>query len=57
MKHGLNHDGLREVTEGLKPDEWVVVGSRSRMRHGMTVKPERIAMPNGISTPGTSRSH
>ncbi len=47
---GRDHDGLRAVSEGLKGDEWVVVGSLNRVGHGLKVMPEQVAMPDGTST-------
>ncbi len=52
VKLGMDHDGLRAVNEGLKDDEWVVVDSLNRVKPGMTIKPEKVAMPTGSSTPG-----
>ena len=53
VKLGVYHDGLRVVNEGLKADEWVVVGSFMKVKPGMTIKPEKIAMPTGSATPST----
>jgi RND family efflux transporter MFP subunit len=36
---------LRVVKEGLKAGEWVVVGDRSKLRPGETVRTRRVAMP------------
>ena len=44
------HDGLVPVTEGLKPDDWVIIDAVHRIRNGMKVVPERVPMPTG--TPG-----
>src|SRR6185312_10006943 len=44
----LEEDGLRVVEEGLKPDDWVVVGSIPQLRPKMEVESEPTAMP----TPG-----
>lgn len=41
----LQEDGLR-VVEGLKPDDWVVVGALQQVRPRMLVRPEKIAMPS-----------
>jgi multidrug efflux system membrane fusion protein len=41
----LQEDGLR-VIEGVKPDEWVVVGALQQVRPGNTVRREVIAMPS-----------
>jgi RND family efflux transporter MFP subunit len=50
VRLGVLHDGLRAVKEGLKEGEWVVVGIAA-VKAGMTVKPERVAMPTRTSTP------
>jgi RND family efflux transporter MFP subunit len=60
----LQEDGLRviepykpakdkEVESGVKPDEWVVVGSLPQLRPQMEVSPEPVAMPTpgGPTTP------
>jgi len=41
----LQEDGLRVITEGLKPDERVVVGALQQVRPRMQVQPEERAMP------------
>jgi multidrug efflux system membrane fusion protein len=42
----LQEDGLREITDGLKPDDRVVVGGLQQVRPRMPVRPELIAMPS-----------
>jgi multidrug efflux pump subunit AcrA (membrane-fusion protein) len=42
---GAIHDGLREITDGLKPGERVIVNGVQLVRPGSTVEPERIDMP------------
>jgi RND family efflux transporter MFP subunit len=42
---GALHDGLREITDGLKPGERVVVNGLQQVRPGITVDPNLIAMP------------
>jgi multidrug efflux system membrane fusion protein len=42
----LQEDGLRVITDGLKPGEWVVGGGLQQVRPRMTVQPDRIAMPS-----------
>jgi RND family efflux transporter MFP subunit len=37
-------DGLRVITEGLKPDDHVVIGQLARLRPGMTVRPRDADM-------------
>jgi len=41
----LQEDGLRVITDGIKPDDWVVVGSLQQVRPRIDVRPERIEMP------------
>ena len=41
----LQSDGLRVITEGLKPDDLVVVGGLPQIRPRMQVQPDRTAMP------------
>ncbi len=42
---GRLHDGLRVITDGLKPDEKVVVKGLQRVRPGAPVSPKVIDMP------------
>ena len=44
---GALHDGLRELTAGLKPGEWVLVSGLQQVRPGLTVEPKLVDMPNG----------
>ncbi|MBN9524507.1 efflux transporter periplasmic adaptor subunit, partial [bacterium] len=44
----LEDDGLRVIEEGLKPDDWVVVGALQQLRPRMDAEPEPTPMP----TPG-----
>ena len=44
----LQDDGLRVIDDGLKPDDWVVVGALQQLRPRMDVEPEQTPMP----TPG-----
>jgi membrane fusion protein, multidrug efflux system len=41
----LQDDGLRVIEEGLKPDDWVVVGGLQTVRPRIVARPDRIAMP------------
>jgi RND family efflux transporter MFP subunit len=51
---GALHDGgLREITSGLNPDEWVIVDGLLRVRPGVTVEPRRQPMPENASGPGS----
>jgi RND family efflux transporter MFP subunit len=45
VKLGAPHGRVRVVEEGLKGDEWVVVGGLQRVSPGDTVKPSRTTMP------------
>jgi multidrug efflux system membrane fusion protein len=42
---GVLTDGLREVLQGLGPDEWVITDGLLRVRPGLTVSPTREPMP------------
>jgi len=46
---GALHDGLREVTDGLKPGERVIVNGLQQVRPGVTVEPKLVDMP--VRTP------
>jgi multidrug efflux system membrane fusion protein len=41
----LQDDGLRVIQDGLKPDDWVVVGGLQQVRPRMEVQTEQIDMP------------
>jgi multidrug efflux system membrane fusion protein len=42
----LQDDGLRVIEQGLKGDEWVVVGALQQVRPNLEVKVERVPMPS-----------
>ena len=42
----LQEDGLRVISKGLKPDDWVVVGALQQVREGLEVRPDRRPMPS-----------
>ena len=44
VKLGAMHEGLRTVTEGLAPADWVVVNGVQRARPGVTVAPQKVSM-------------
>jgi multidrug efflux system membrane fusion protein len=48
----LQEDGLRVITDGLKADDWVVVGALLQVRPRVEVKAERIPMPS-LAHPAT----
>jgi len=45
VKTGALHDGLREIAEGLKPGERIVVSGIAQLRPGMKVDPKLVDMP------------
>jgi RND family efflux transporter MFP subunit len=45
VRVGALHDGLREVTDGLKPGERVIVNGLQQVRPGVTVEPKLVDMP------------
>ena len=45
VRVGALHDGLREVTDGLKPRERVIVTGLQQVRPGVTVEPKLVPMP------------
>jgi RND family efflux transporter MFP subunit len=45
VRLGAMHDGLREITEGLKPGERVIVNGLQQVRPGMTVEANLVDMP------------
>jgi membrane fusion protein, multidrug efflux system len=53
----LQDDGLRVIAQGLKRDEWVIVGGLQQVRPLMQVEPERTPMPSlGQPTGGEAPS-
>jgi RND family efflux transporter MFP subunit len=45
VRLGALHDGLREITDGLKPGERVIVNGLQQIRPGVTVEPNLVDMP------------
>jgi RND family efflux transporter MFP subunit len=45
VRLGALHDGLREITDGLKSGEKVVVNGLQQVRPGMKVEPKLVEMP------------
>jgi RND family efflux transporter MFP subunit len=45
VRLGALHDGLREITNGLKPGERVIVNGLQQVRPGITVEPKLVDMP------------
>jgi RND family efflux transporter MFP subunit len=52
---GLAAGGMREVTAGVSPDDWVIVNGLQRARPGATVNPQRVTPPSPEGA-GASRS-
>jgi RND family efflux transporter MFP subunit len=44
---GRLSDGLQVVTEGLKPEDWVIVNGIQRVRDGVKVERKPVPMPGG----------
>jgi multidrug efflux pump subunit AcrA (membrane-fusion protein) len=42
---GRLNDGLQVVSEGVKPEDWVIVNGIQRVRDAAKVDPQRVAMP------------
>jgi RND family efflux transporter MFP subunit len=49
VRLGALHDGLREVTDGLKPGEWVIVNGLQQVRPGVTAEPKLVDMPGKMT--------
>jgi RND family efflux transporter MFP subunit len=45
VRLGALHDGRREITDGLKPGERVIVNGLQQVRPGLTVEPTLVDMP------------
>jgi RND family efflux transporter MFP subunit len=45
VRLGALHDGLREIIDGVKPGERLVVNGLQQVRPGMTVEPKLVDMP------------
>jgi len=45
VRLGALHEGLREITDGLKPGERVIVNGLQQVRSGMTVETKLVDMP------------
>jgi len=54
---GREHDGLRVVTRGLKPEDRIVIGRRQGLRSGMTVRPLQgeVPVPKSETPPDSGR--
>jgi len=45
VRLGALHDGVREITDGLKPGEQVIVNGLQQVRPGVVVEPHLVDMP------------
>lgn len=45
--------GLQVISEGLQPEDWIVVNGIQRVRDGAKVEPTRVPMPGTSSNQGT----
>jgi RND family efflux transporter MFP subunit len=53
VRPGALHDGLREITDGLRPGERVIVNGLQQVRPGVTVEPKLVPMPTpAVRGPG-----
>jgi RND family efflux transporter MFP subunit len=54
---GALHDGLREITDGVRPGERVIVNGLQQVRPGITVEPKLVDMPTSEArhSNGTAR--
>jgi multidrug efflux system membrane fusion protein len=52
----LQDDGLRVIEQGLRGDEWVVVGGLQQVRPRMPARPEQIPMPSLAAQPATGEA-
>jgi multidrug efflux system membrane fusion protein len=51
---GVYRDGLQEILQGVKSDEWVIVNGIQRVRDGMKVEPRRAPMPGTKQSNGST---
>jgi multidrug efflux pump subunit AcrA (membrane-fusion protein) len=49
VRTGALHDGLREITDGLKPGERVITNGLQLVRPGVTVEPRLVEMPRTLN--------
>jgi RND family efflux transporter MFP subunit len=48
VRCGALHEGLREITDGLKPGEKVIVNGLQQVRPGVVVEPKVVDMPTSV---------
>lgn len=56
VRLGALHDGRREITDGLKPGERVIVNGLQQVRPGDTVEPTLVDMPVPHAAVGASKT-
>ncbi len=56
VRLGVLHNGLREITAGLRPGERVIVTGLQQVRPGETVEPKLVDMPVPLAAPNAARS-
>jgi RND family efflux transporter MFP subunit len=49
VRLGALHDALREITDGVKPGERVIVNGLQQVRPGATVEPRLVDMPSRMT--------
>jgi multidrug efflux system membrane fusion protein len=49
----LQEDGLRVITQGLNPDDWVVVGGLQQVQPGLPINPEKLERMPSLGNPAT----
>jgi RND family efflux transporter MFP subunit len=57
VRLGALHDGLREITDGLKPGERVIVKGLQQVRPGITVEPDLVDMPTAEAQRSNGPEH
>lgn len=57
IRTGMLHDGLREITEGLKAGDRVIVNGLQQVRPGAIVEPKLVEMPNGTQVTSAKYRH
>jgi RND family efflux transporter MFP subunit len=57
VRLGALHDGLREITDGLKPGERVIVNGLQQVRPGATVEPKLVDMPTSVARHSNGTPH
>ena len=56
VRLGALHNGLREITDGLKPGELVIVNGLQQVQPGVTVEPKLVDMPIPLASVSAAMS-